>query len=1311
MTPPAAAVLPDLFAIAAARCPERIAVDVPPSGGRPRRTVTYAELDALARRVAARLAPLVTAECLVAIALPRTGPALYAAWLGVLRVGAAFVCAEVAHPDAALRELLADSGAVALVTDAAGCARFAGAVPVVLDVDALPDPRGPLPRPAWLGPGSLAYAVYTSGTTGRPKGVLVEHRGIVNLLRSDAGRFGFGPGDRIAQGSSPAYDSSLEEGFAALTTGATLVVLDDEAARLGPDLVAWLRRERITVLMPTPTLLRATGCTDPARELPALRLVYAGGEAMPQDLADRWSRALWLENGYGPTECTVTVVRGRLRPGEPVTIGWPVDGNVAHVLDAERHPVADGEVGELWIGGVGVARGYLGRPELTAERFVEVPGRGRLYRTGDLVRRGPDGALTCLGRADQQVKLRGHRIELEEIEARLAALPGVAAAACRVHGDGAAARLAGYVVPALPATPPDLDAILATLRRELPGVKVPSRIAVLSALPTTVGGKLDRARLPVLDAPADDLAADGEPPRDELERQVATAFARCLGLPRVGTDVDFFDAGGDSVRAAELVSALRGEPATAAATVRDVYRLRTARGLAGRLRTPHAGCPAGGRGPTAAPSAGVARPLLTTALQALVLLTAVLAGSAFAWLGWFRVLPWLVATLGVVPLLLVAPFLAGLLALAWLPVSVAVAVVAKRALIGTYRPALAPVWGGLWLRHWIVTRAVRLVPFGLLVGTVFQAAILRALGARIGRRVHLHRGVDLTGAAFDLLEIGDGATLARDAAVRTVELRAGHIAFAAVRVGRDAVLDVRAGMAGDTELGDGAELAALSSLPGGARVPAGERWDGVPARPAGKVGSPPAPSGGERAWSPLVHGVALVALRGLRGVARSLATVVLAVAAAIRFDVDTATAIGFLLDPLAAPVAVGWILVLVALQLPLGLCASAVVVRAVGRVSAGVYPRFGATWLRVWLRTRVLEDAGTWLSGSVLWPGWLRLAGMRVGPGCEISTIVDVLPEQVTIGAGSFFADGIYLGGPRVDRGTVTVAPVALGPGTFLGNHVVVTPGTALPGDVLLGVCTVADATVVRAGTSWFGHPPFELPRREVVTMDRRLTHAPSLVRRVNRVLWELLRFALPAVSLALLVGWIAVAAAMDWTLPGAVAATLVTGASAAAIVLVLKWALLGRVQPGRHALWSCWCSRWDFVYVAWQRLARNVLAALEGTLLLTPYLRAMGMRIGRRVVLGRGFAQVVDPDMLSFGDGATVDGLFQAHSFEDRVLKIDRVTIHPGASVGANAVLMYGAELGAHCRVEPHTVVMKHERLTTGGVYEGCPATDERNP
>jgi non-ribosomal peptide synthetase-like protein len=474
---------------------------------------------------------------------------------------------------------------------------------------------------------------------------------------------------------------------------------------------------------------------------------------------------------------------------------------------------------------------------------------------------------------------------------------------------------------------------------------------------------------------------------------------------------------------------------------------------------------------------------------------------------------------------------------------------------------------------------------------------------------------------------------------------------------------------------------------------------------------PPVPPATGIRLSPVLLGVATIVSQTLLRSALALPYTLVSVLIVARFHLTYDSVLAIMARPFANMAPLAGAATLSCLAVVATVWLEAVVAKALGTVGEGVISRWSPAYIRVWLKAGLVSSAGNWLSGGLFWPVWLRLAGMRVGSGCEISTIIDVVPELVRIRPGTFLADGIYLGGPRIQRGSVTLAHVVLGSATFLGNHVVVAGGQRLPADILIGVCTVADDRVVRPGSSWFGHPAFELPHREVVDCDRALTHNPSSVRLVNRLFWEWLRFALPVVPVASVVIWVAGILFMAAVLPvGALllvwvpVVTLTTAGLLCLFVLALKWALLGRVRPGTHPLWSCWCSRWDFLYVAWGAIAGGILSALEGTLLLAVYLRGMGMRIGRRVLLSDGFAQVVDPDMIDIGEGATVSAMFQAHTFEDRVLKIGPIRVGAHATLADGTVPLYGADIGPHAHVAAHSVVMKHEHLLAGLCYEGVP-------
>ncbi len=535
--------------------------------------------------------------------------------------------------------------------------------------DGVPRARAPVPS-------SLAYVIYTSGTSGRPKGVMVEHRNIVNLVESDRRYFDLGPGDRVAQSSSCAYDSSVEEIWLAFGSGATLVVMDDDAVRLGPDLVAWLRSERITVFCPPPTLLRMTACEDPARELPELRLLYVGGEELPADVATRWAPGRRLENGYGPTECSVTVVRTPIRAGEPVTIGWPVEGNHAWVLDENLDEVEPGAPGELCIGGAGVARG-LPRTSPSSRPSASSSTRGSAASTARATwwSAARSGALAYLGRSDSQVKIRGHRVELSAVEAHLCACEGVIAAACALQGEApsASSRRSWSRTPRVPRTWPRCASACA---QRVADHMQPVHYAFVAELPTRdASGKLDRSALPDIRSLA---RANGHAPATRraaaaaggaLERAIAAAFGEfvphrgAIGLdgrllPRPGRQLAGGGAGG---------LALRGDPrdglAHDARRVRGAHRRGARR--ARRVRSPRPRTDP--RPPRRRPPA-LTRALSPGALAQLAwVAVSLVPGAALAYAALFSVLPALAGALGVVPLLLGLPLVGFAAELAWLP--------------------------------------------------------------------------------------------------------------------------------------------------------------------------------------------------------------------------------------------------------------------------------------------------------------------------------------------------------------------------------------------------------------------------------------------------------------------------------------------------------------------------------------------------------------------------------------------------------------------------------------------------------------------
>ncbi|PSK64677.1 Linear gramicidin synthase subunit D [Micromonospora sp. MH33] len=1273
--------------------------------------LTYRELDERANRLAHYLRALgVAGGARVAILLQRSVET-YVALLGVGKAGAAFVPIDPESPADRVGYIAEDSEVDLVLTSSTLADRVGDRRAVVVDecsadLAVAPSDRPDLDRDGV--PDPSAYVIYTSGSSGRPKGVEVAQSSICNLLDVVPGAYDVRPDDRVYQGMTIAFDFAIEEIWPTWSVGATLVAGPTDSRRLGAELADFLDEAGITVFYCVPTLL----ATIP-RDLPRIRNLLVGGEACPGQLVERWSRpGRRILNTYGPTEATVTAIWGELLPGRPVTIGRPLPTYSAVLLDEQRQPVADGEVGEICIGGPGVARGYVGRPDLTADRFIEhplAPPGSRLYRTGDLGRLTEDGEIEYLGRADSEVKIRGHRVDLGEIESVLLEDEGVAEAVAALvpvaDGPDAPRELAAYLVPH------DSDErgweeligrLCQTLQTRLPGYMVPSFLDVVAALPTMPSGKVDRKQLP---APSRRLTRAAGPlvaAEGELEEQVRAAWAEAFGIEpeTLSVEADFFtDLGGHSLLAARVVSLLRTREVGMNPAIRDLYAHPTVRGMAAHLGTVNRI----GRStapPRPAPLRHSSRRIaLAGSGQGAVIYLLLLAVTLPVSYVYTR-------NDGFVSARVLMELMVAIL-LSYLGVRWVLPVLLARPLAAGIRPGRYRLWGPTYVRLWALNTLLAIGPLSVLSGSPLIGTYLRLLGARVGRR-----SIIATSAISlpSLISIGRDASVGYGVSLCPWRAEDGWVVVGPITIGPGAFVGANAVLEPGASVGAYAGVGEQSVLVHGEAVPPGQRWAGSPPAPTPRLAPTveailsyrPLRNG----WRP--HHVA-AALVGLIGLELGAIAMVLPSVALVWWVLLTRG----LLAGLVATIPAGIVYVLT-------VCAVVAVGKrlVLPRVPVGVHHRVHSMLgVRKWIADKLLEFSLMFTNSlyATLYTGpWLRLLGAKVGRGAEVSTAAHLDPDLLTLGAESFVADMASLGAATFANGRVAFLPTRVGSRAFVGNAAFVPAGTVLGDGSLLGVSTLPPDDGVPEGTSWLDSPAMHLPvRQSSGSFSEELTFRPPRTMVARRLFVEFFRATLPASVLGasfylylLALSWLA--NGRDLLVP-ALVSPFVAMASSVGVILfcaATKRNVVGTYRPRVEPLWSDFVRRSEFVTGLYEAAAVPVgVGLLVGTPFLPPVLRWFGVRVGRRTWIGTTY--LTEFDLVEIGDDATVgtEVSLQTHLFEDRVMKMSVVTVGSGATIGTRAIVLYDAVVGDDVSLESLSLLMKGETLTRGTRWRGIPA------
>lgn len=1294
------------------RCGEldaRLAVDTDAEA------LSYRELDVRANQLARLLLRRgVRAGDRIGLLLDKSA-GTYVAMLAVMKVNAAYVPLDAGFPVERLRFIAGDADLRAIVSTSCFAEKLAALeLPHVLidreSVVIATESGGPIADEIADTADQTCYIIYTSGTTGHPKGVVVEHPSICNFVRVASDLYGFAVGDRVFQGMSIAFDFSVEEIWVPLMAGATLVPAPPGGTLVGEELGEFLRTRRVSGMACCPTLLATI-----EEELPDLRILLVGGEACPQNLVQRWSRpGRSMLNTYGPTEATVTASLVELKPSRPVTIGRPLPTYSMVILDpADDHALAPGEFGEIGIAGIGLARGYRNRDDLTAKKFISDflglknnPSK-RIYRTGDLGRVNAEGEIEYCGRIDTQVKIRGYRIETTEIESLLLELPQIAQAAVGTYEPetGMPELVAYYSLKqGMKLSRGDL---IETMRKRLPAYMVPPFLEELPFIPMLISSKADHKRLPKPKGPRCQAGSAIVAPKTETEQLLVGALADVLKTEAVSTEAHFFnDLGAHSLLMARFCARIRQNGGMSQVSMRDIYQNPTVARLAAHL------------------DAASGTTLLSESIEPFhtpsnfsyygcgALQLAVYA--AYAWITlWFSAVSfeWTYEAIGSpVDLYLraVATAVVGFVGFCALPIA------AKWLLIGKWTPGSFPIWSLAYFRFWTVKTLTRTAPAIVFPGPIYNW-YLRALGAKIGRNaVVMSRFVPV---ATDLLSVGDHTILRKESIVLGYRARSNFIQVGAVEIGNNAFVGEASVLDIDTAMGERSQLGHASSLQSGQRVPDGKRYHGSPAV---ETTTDYCRIGNENGAS-LRRGIyAGMQLFGLLAIATPASIIALD----CLYDAYV---------PSAASLAAGTshisfaLLLIGSAQLMLsGLVLGLAAIYAIPRICNRflepnrVYPMFG---LHYWLQSTVetvsnsrfynlLFGDSSYIVNYMRLVGWNLNKVEQTGSNFGTNQRHDN-PFLCEIGSGTMVSDGLSMINTHMSSSSFRVCPTRIGERNYLGNDIRYPSGGRTGANCLLGTKVMVPIDgPVRENVGLLGSPCFEIPRS--VERDNSVNASLSAEERRERIARKNVHNTITA-TLFLLTRWFFVVVSAGITEIGIEfysdygTVVLVGAAGLVSIGSVLYFSLIERASTAFRRLAPTMASIYDPYFWSherhWKLSDSAIMQAFPGTPFKNLVLRLAGVKIGRKVCDAG--CSITERTLTEIADGANLNegSVLQAHSLEEGVFKSDHIRVGSGSTLGVGAFVHYGSVLGERVVLEADSFLMKGELLDSDTTWRGNPA------
>jgi len=1156
-----------------------------------------------------------------------------------------------------------------------------------------------------------AYVLFTSGTTGKPKGIPITNRNICHFIRSENSVLKIRFSDKVYQGFSVSFDMWCEETWISYLVGASLWIADSLVSKSIDEISNILFENEITILHAVPSLLAIMEQID----LPKLRLINAGGEACTTQVLNKWSTDYReFFNSYGPTETTVTASIAKLKKGDPITIGKPLPNYGLAIVDEDGNPIPIGNHGELVISGIGVSKGYLNLEKLTKEKFVKkkesldaLPGN-ILYRTGDAAYMDKQKNIHFIGRIDSQVKLRGFRMELEEIESILNDQDNILQAALALKKDSNdQEQLTAYVVLKKEAILNE-SALKESLLLKLPSYMIPLHIMELEELPRLASGKINRKLLPI---PNSYLVQNTEPlnilETDDTGAKTIKILKKIFNKEDINLENDFFtDLSGHSLLAGAFVSRMRSEGKVGHASLKDIYQHRPLSALVNKWESNTNSNPKEPR-------------VFNTILK-----------KHYYWC-WFAQTVSLVLIFGLLATEIFIPYLAYYFTLldtenhlesAWSalimfciipPVFIGLGIAVKWIVIGKYKEGKYPLWGNYYFRCWFVNTFNKIVPTQFLNGTPLYPVYLKMLGVSIKPDAQLS---SFTIGAEDLITIKEDVSISSNVILDNATIEDGFLILSRITIGNHAYVGSSSILEGNTTIEDWGELQDLSLLQKDKTIGYAEIWQGSPSqliktRKKEDFLFPLKVTGKKRLLYKIIYSLLLLLFPLF-----ILVPLVPTIFAITELD-NAAGYFEFYYLWITPFLSIIYLFLFAFFNIILSRLLQK-------NIKPGEYPVYSKFYLKKWM----IEQLNS-LSLIVLHPmyatvfisNYFRALGAKIGKNTEISTASNVTHPLLEIGNRSFIADAVTLGESDVRGQRLFLDKTTIENNSFVGNSALIPQGYKLSSNMLIGVLSVPPSQEQYTNESfnnWFGSPAIGIPRRqESELFNETQTFSPTKKIFFARATIEFIRIILPqTIILICSIYFIAYASELRYNKSlGVIIFELpfyylfFIGIPVLIIPILMKWIIIGKYKEENNPMWSLKVWKTEMITATYEALSIPfLLEYLKGTPWLPIFLRWFGVKIGKKVMLNT--ADFTEFDMVTIGDDCALneDCGAQTHLFEDRVMKIGKVEIGNRVTIGSRTIILYNTKINDDVYIGDLSLVMKGEIIQKETAWVGSPISEK---